>query len=128
MSKEETVGSGRMKNLRKFAAADERVVNCERALRDAEVRHDRELADEQLTRCLYLKIWMERHGAPLRISQDELRAAGAELKRGARLTFEVESDGETLRIGVVSAPVLPCGDGAGQEVEKSRQFYEGRGL
>ena len=90
-----------MKNLRKFAAADERVINCERALNEALTRHDRELGEEQVSRLVYLLVWMRRHGSPLLIPQDELREAHAEMQRGARLEFGVGEDGETLRIGVV---------------------------
>src|ERR1035441_7467924 len=97
------MGSGSSKKLRKFVAADERVVNCERALREALARHDRQLLEEQISRLVYLVVWMKRSGgAPLHVSQSELRDAKAEMERGARVTFTVLSDGETLEISLVS--------------------------
>jgi hypothetical protein len=68
----------------------ERIAHLEQALREAEERHDAVVA----TMHAYLRIWLARHGAPLLVSQDELRAAAA----GAPLVFEVCEDGETLRI------------------------------
>lgn len=97
--------------------SDERVARVEQALREAEARHAKELAEERYTRSLYLLVWMERNGGPLRITQDGLRDAAEEMKAGSRLTFEVEEDGERLRISAVR-------DGAGLTPEKPRQLVE----
>jgi hypothetical protein len=89
-----------MKEL-ELRMALEQVAHVEQALREAEERHARELAEVTQTMHTYLKVWMMRDGwpaaAPLLITQDELREA-AHPARGSRLAFEIEPDGETLRI------------------------------
>lgn len=101
--------------------ADERVANAERTLHEVEERFDRELKAfarqvdaERRSSHTYIKVWLKRHGAPwwrfwrrrpaLRVSQDELRAAASEC---SRLTFEVQPDGETLRISEVTDEAAP---------------------
>jgi hypothetical protein len=87
-------------------ATNERVARVEQALREAEERHARELAEVTRTMHTYLRVWMEWdsdypvHLEPLAITQDDLRVAA----NGPALAFEVQPDGETLRISAVPGP------------------------
>lgn len=86
------------------------VARVEQALREAETRHARELAEVMRTMHTYLRVWMNtaakedswievRDGRlALFIRQDDLR----DYANGPALAFEIEPDGETLRISEVT--------------------------
>jgi hypothetical protein len=66
------------------------IAHLDQALREAEERHDAAVA----TMHAYLRLWLAEHGGPLLVSQDALRNAAS----GPPLKFEIDEDGETLRI------------------------------
>ena len=80
---------------------EQRVANAEQALRESEQRYEAELTKTRDSLRLYLGIWLHRcGGGPIHITQDELHEAAEEAKSGTPLAFEVQEDGETLRISV----------------------------
>jgi hypothetical protein len=92
--------------IREIVSLREQVANVEQALREAEERHARELAEARTTMYTYLRVWLRRsydmrnEVEGLTITQDELREAA----KGPALAFDVEPDGETLKIREVPDP------------------------
>jgi hypothetical protein len=124
MQSSRTTRAKEIREAKRYRRADARLENATQALREAEERQEAELsaatrhyALERQSRDIYLRVWMKRerlallrdpatdvHDVPeaaLLVTQDELREAGAAAEK-SRLSFDIEEDGETLRISETS--------------------------